>query len=204
MVLMTKKTIIIASVITISLLGVGAGLFYFKPWEPTIPQFVFDNDKAPDWWGGKNNNSRANATKDYMGDTPVDKLDVAGMTILHGTGEGQSAADSCFFMYSYYDYLPESIEAKYADYSDRKSDSGDGAVVAVTATDTRSISTFEGDRSFELRRYNLTIPGQDMMNGYAIGFAELSGGHIRIEGVCKTTEDVEKALPVLTAVSLKR
>lgn len=202
---MTKNKIIIASISSVVVLAaVGAGLYYLKPWQAPIPEFSFNAQQAPGWWGGTNGNTQASVTEDYAGDTPREKLAVAYTTILHGEGEGKSAPDNCFLMYSYYDYHPESLSGEYEAYEKAKIAFGDTTLTRVSTSQQR-ITTFEGERSYELRQYEFGGESvKDSLKGYETGFVEMDNGYIRIEGVCATANALSETLAVLPSIQLKR
>ncbi len=188
----------------VALAAVGAGLFFIKPWQPPVPFFSFQNEQATGWWGGTNGNPRASTTEDYLGEIPREKLGVAYTTILHGEGEGKSASDNCFLMYSYYDYAHENLAGEYEAYERAKTSFGDAALTRTNTTQ-QTIATFEGERSYELRQYALDGTSvKDSLKGYEIGYVKMDNGYIRIEGVCATAEQLTETLRVLPSVQLKR
>lgn len=202
---MTKKNVILLCLGTFILGASVTGIFTWQPWQSTPPRFAFNQQLVPNWWSGDNSNPRESWNADeYMGDQPIDEMEVAAINVMHGSA-GTSAADNCFVMYSYYDYLPNSIAEEYQKYEDQKSAFSDGIAFERIGVSQQSITTFEGDIPYELRQYKLVNkPVETSLEGYQIGFAALSSGYVRIEGVCKAGDDLSKTLDVFRSVRLNK
>jgi hypothetical protein len=163
------------------------------------PAFSFDASNATGWWGSDNINVQDVAGNNYQGEEPKDKLPVADLTVHHGRPGETTPEDSCFTLFSYYDYPLEGIDAAHQDYIDRKEELG---TLEQTNSLRQTIETFEGQKSYDLKQYDYEVEGQDVLSGYQIGFITMSDGHIRTEGVCKTVKDLELVQPVLQTVRL--
>lgn len=175
-----------------------------QPWSEPVPRFVFNQQLANEWWSGGNTNSRELWVKDdgQGPSTPVDKLPIAGMNVLHGSA-GSPAPDKCFLMYSYYDYRLNSLAAAYTDYENRKV--FDKTTDNFKHIDTKSveISTFEGVKRIRVRQYDFSSESnQHILHGYQIGFTEMKDGYMRLEGVCKSSDDLDKSIEAAQSVRL--
>jgi|GEM_PF-1062497 len=171
----------------------------------SVPTFTFSSEQAPGWWGAKNHNAQALFDEEtYKGDTPKEKLSVAAINVFHGAGEGQSAPDNCFVMYSYYTYPLEDKAAAYTDYENAKDNNDPTTTLTTVNSSTQTLATPEGSVSFELRQYDLQMTGDttSYQHGYEIGFVSLQNGYIRVEGVCSEASQLAATLPALSAVKL--
>ena len=178
------------------------GLYIFN--NPSYPKFSYDNAGTEGWWSSKNENLQKvarSAGNNYRGD-PIDTLPVADLTVHHGErGSQNNPKDACFVAFSYYDYPLAGLDAKYVEYEDRKKAQGE---LKELDSAQHTIKTFEGDETYELRQYDYTIEGEDVLSGYQIGFVEMQSGHMRIEGVCKTADDLALTHPILETVTLNK
>lgn len=164
-----------------------------------LPKFSFDQSNAAGWTASQNVNVQDVArSTTYTGAEPIDKLPISDLTVHHGS-EKDIPNDNCFLMYSYYKRPLDDLNAAYEVYIDRKTK--DGKVEELGSTE-QTFVTFEGDVSYQFKQYRYVIEGQDTLQGYAIGFASLASGYIRIEGVCKAAEDLALTLPILGSVRL--
>ncbi len=198
----SNNTLKRAAGVVLALLCVATivGLYIFN--NPSYPKFSHDSATIEGWWSSKNENLQKvarSAGNNYRGD-PIDTLPVADLTIHHGDRTGQSnPKDACFVAFSYYDYPLAGLDAAYVEYEDRKKAQGE---LKELDPSEHTITTFEGDETYELRQYDYTIEGEDVLSGYQVGFVEMQSGHIRIEGVCKTAEDLQLTQPILETVTL--
>lgn len=195
-----KPAPIIYSLIAIAaLFGIGYHIYGRIEASRPLPKFSFDTSKAPGWTGSKSVNIQDVAkSTTYRGEEPIEALPIADITIHHGSAK-DIPEDNCFTMYSYYRRPLGAADTLYKEYVERKAK--DGTVEELSTTD-QTIVTFEGDVSYQLKQLRYTIEGKDTLQGYAIGFAPLPSGYIRIESVCKTAEDLTLTLPPLSAVTL--
>lgn len=168
------------------------------------PTFLFTEDKAPGWWTSGNSNQQSVAGDNYKGDEPRDKLPSADMAVHHVTAEKTAQEDGCFVLFSYYTYQLDDVAGAYKAYENKKTELADDATLKPLETSEHALVTHEGDVSFELRQYDLIMPGIDILSGYSVGFANTDNGHIRVEGVCQAADDLPLTLPVISAVTLQK
>jgi len=191
------KTIAIILVALAAVLGIGWHIYGRAQDSKPLPTFHFDASKASGWTGRDNINVQAVArSTTYKGTEPIEMLPIADLTIYHGE-PNSPAEDNCFVMYSYFDRVIGDLSTAYKDYADRKSKEG---ALEVFDPIPQTISTGEGDKNYYLRQYRYTIDNQDALQGYQVGFVPLESGYIRVEGVCKTYEDLALTLPILQSV----
>lgn len=197
---MNKLNIIAFGIaVLIGIIGLSAYLQTRPQKSDPLPKFSFDQSKASGWWGRDSINVQEVArTTNYTGNEPIEKLPVADTTIFHGTTE-QAAADGCFVSYSYYDYALEDEKAAYDSYFGDKASEGK---LESFAPIKLSLSTFEGNKEYDLQQYRFVIEGQNNLQGYQVGFIPLASGYVRTEGVCKTYEELAQILPVMGSVRL--
>ncbi len=183
-----QKTTLENSLIVFALIcTVVGGVVIYMNTRPPLPVFSYDASSVDGWWGSQNINVQKTAGSDYTGEVPKNKLPVADLTIHHGTaGSNDTPEDSCFTMASYFNYSLASTDSAYTEYENSKTD---GTLIKLELVE-RTFETYEGEKTYELRRYNYTIEGQDVLSGYQIGFIPMSSGYIRTEGVCKTSDDL--------------
>lgn len=199
----TFRALLVPVGVIITIGVIGAIIYTFIESGSPVPTFSSSLSESDEWWTSENTNVQAMAKSlgsNYTGEEPVDKLPVADITIHHGDKDGKTTPDdSCFVAFSYFTYPLDSIEAAHAEYENRKNAQSE-AVKLDSITET--LDTFEGNKEYELRRYNYVIDGQDILSGYEIGFVSMSQSHIRIEGVCKTPENLDLLTPVIKTVTL--
>lgn len=190
----------IGALLAIMLIAVIVALYIFN--NPTYPKFSYNDTDIEGWWSSKNENLQKvakSAGNNYRGE-PIDKLPVADLTVHHGERGSQSnPEDSCFVAFSYYDYPLAGLDAAYVEYEDRKK--AEGELTALESS-KQTLTTFEGDETYELRHYDLSIEGEDVLSGYQVGFIEMSEGYVRVEGVCRAAENLEVTKPILEAITL--
>lgn len=168
--------------------------------------FFFDSQQVPGWWSAGSTNPRESispATYDEAMNGPVEKLPAASISIHHGGPEDKASTDHCFVMASYYPYLLDDVAAAYSEFREEQ-DSWGGRREHLASLQ-QTISTPEGKKPYELLRYRSVQPNdsREYLSGYQIGFVSLTNGHLRIEGVCKTPDDLALTLPVLPTLSLR-
>ena len=188
-------------ILTIALGGISM-LAYEKirSTPPKPPVFSFDTQKADSWWGSDNTNIQLVAkTGNYTGEEPIDKLPVADLVVHHSKPGSTAAQDNCFIAHSYYDRPLENVDEAYKEYEDKKEKTG---TIEAFSSSEQSFQTYEGVKQYRLQPYRLTVQGQDILEGYQVGFIPMSKGHVRIEGVCKTSQDLSLTLPILKSVQL--
>src|SRR5690606_30980447 len=99
-------------------------------------------------------------TSNYTGEEPIDRLPVADITVFQGEPHSEApSAESCFVLYSYYNYPLTDSDAAYADYFDRKDTSG-GELESFEPI-IQTIDTFEGVKEYDLHQYRLVFDKQD-------------------------------------------
>lgn len=168
------------------------------------PVFSFDESKADGWWGSKNSNQQSVAGSDYSGKEPRDKLPTADISVHHVTADKVAEKDGCFVLFSYYNYPLDNVADAFKAYEDKKTNLDDKAKLETIGTLDKTLATYEGAVSFELRQYDLSVPGNDVLSGYEVGFANTNEGHIKTEGVCKAASDLPLTLPAIDAVTLEK
>jgi len=206
----TKKKLAITILVTVVLLGIAIGIFLLMNnqmgnnlkkvigTKTTVPTFVFSEQKANGWWAADNYNSKEHADE-YSG-KDKDKLSVASRNIFQSKDK---AIDSCFVMYEYYDYITDTnalIKQKQ-----------DGATVASELiynklnTETTTIDTPEGVKSYELHEYAISGPGsKQMQRGMSFGYIDLSDGYISINGICPEGNQMSSTILGMKSISLVR
>lgn len=165
------------------------------------PTFAFNKSQGDGWWGRENVNVQEVAkTSNYTGQTPIEKLPVADLTIFQGESMADKPEEGCFISYSYYDFPLSDVKSAYSNYFGGKHT--DAGTLDTFEPIKSSIDTFEGTKEYDLHQYRFTLDGQDTLQGYQIGFIPLSSGYIRTEGICKTYEDLMLTEPILGSVEL--
>lgn len=70
-----------------------------------------------------------------------------------------------------------------------------GAIVPVT------LQTKSGTQQYELHQYNLAPPDNTpLLRGLELGYLQLPGSYIKIEGHCDTTDELPATIPALQAI----
>lgn len=191
---------LISLIVIAACAGLGYHIYLRLQENAPVPKFSFDAGKASGWYGRENINVQDVArTTDYKGEEPIDKLPIADLTITQEEPKASGVIDGCFVSYSYYDYALEDLAAAYDTYFDRKDPYG---TLTSFEPSLQSLTTFEGEKEYQLQQYRFVIEGQDTLQGYQIGFIPLNSGYVRIEGVCPTYEDLALTLPALQSVQL--
>lgn len=165
-----------------------------------VPVFVFNESKAPNWWAGENYNSKAAEAKwaGYQGQEPIDKLPVAGMTVLKGRN-GDNATN-CFVTFTYYDY--QTNIAKLKAEKDAGTPGGDMKFQDVGDIQL-NVSTPDGLKGYSLTKYELSGPGaESSMKGMGYGWIELNEGYIQVSAVCPTVAELDETAQISGAASL--
>lgn len=193
------KLFIYGNIAILLVLAVIGGVIIANISKEKVPEFTFNSSLVEGWNSTGNTNSRELSKNEENPQTPLDELPVANMNVFHGE-IGSNVGDNCFLMYGYYDFPLDDIEAKYSEYEQGKDSFGDE--IRVVSDTTQKIRTFDGEKEFKLKQYEF-ITSSEAMRGYQIGYATMSNGYIRIEGVCKTAEDLVGTLKVLETVELK-
>lgn len=197
-----KKILLILGILVVAGI-IGATAYTLRVNNPPVPKFSTSLASDSGWWTGHNTNVQAMAKSigsDYKGEEPIDKLPVADITIHHGEeGSKNAPADNCFTSFSYYNQPLNDLAAAYKNYEDRKNQQSHAEKLEPVK---KTITTFEGNKDYELQRYNYVIEGQNILSGYQVGFIPMSGGYIRTEGVCKTPADLDLLTPIIATVQL--
>lgn len=200
-----------AMILIILLIGLTAiGVFIYtknKPATPAAtinPVFTYSKAKIADWWSIGNRNPQENidlAQYDEAAYGPVSKLPVADLTIHHNGPNGKKYDDQCFVSFSHYDYPIESVEKSYQTYEETIDKWGS---FTHLKSQGQTIQTHQGPLTYELRDYHTeTDSGGEFMSGAQVGFIALNKSHIAIKSTCKTAENLNLTLPILSAVSLQ-
>lgn len=192
-------------IIVLVVFGVaGAIMFTFaQNHKPTPPHFVYDSSNIEDWYENQNGNLQAlaeNLGGEYKGSEPIEKLPVSDMTVHHGKkGAGMTPADNCFVGFSYFNYpLENGLDDAYKQYETGKQERGK---LTTIASETKKIKLANEEKEYSLKQYDVSVEGESILSGYEIGFIELASGHIKIEGVCQTAENLALTQPILQAVT---
>lgn len=195
-------------IVVLLVIIVGALLVFNNPFSTTlkkavgitssVPTFAFNEQDASGWWAADNYNSKENVTKDYKGDTPKDKLSVASRNIFQSK---DTKVDSCFVMYAYYDYSVDT-DALLKTKEDYSADSSNLTLNKI-GTQTLSINTPEGPKSYALHEYAFTGPdSKQMQRGMSLGYVHLSNGYISINGVCPEGDQIASTVLGMKSISL--
>ena len=183
------------------LAGVGAHFYSRIKGDTPPPSFTFNKDKAPGWRGRDSVNVQKVArSSNYTGETPINELPVADMTLFQGESETTNLAENCFVSFSYYDFPLKDVEAAYKNYFGGKHT--DAGTLDSFDPIKASIATYEGTKEYEIHQFRFVVDGQDTMQGYQVGFVPLSSGYVRTEGVCKTYEDLTAIKQIMNSVTL--
>lgn len=162
--------------------------------------FSVDDQKMSGWYSVPNYHSRAEAVKQDDTVLSVDELPVTYRGLFQG--KPGSMTDSCFVTYDYYD-TPASGDVLLRE----KLEDATTKDIQLTKYGEKTfvMSTPQGDISYQLHHYKMTLPGQEKyMQGYGYAYVSLEGGHIRISSVCPTVEDLESTVVPMAGVSLTR
>ena len=206
---MSKKFIISGAIVLAAVAGVAVYLYTQRPSAQAAaaqqPAFSFDSSHTTDWWSNGNSNPRDDidpSTYDESLNGPIDSLPVSDLRVHHGGPGHATPADNCFVSASYYDHRLDDVAAAYSEY--RQPTDKWGGTREQLGEISRTITTPEGEKSYQLLRYHFIQPGgsQEYLSGYQIGFANLAHGHLRIESVCKTPADLDLTLPILDRIQL--
>ena len=204
----TKKNVVIAIAIMLLVVAVSIFVLLSTPFGNNIkkaigiaspvPTFAFDKSVAGGWWAADNYNSKENVTDDYKGGEPKEKLPVASRIIFQSK---DTTVDSCFVMYSYYDYVVDTE----ALLKEKENYSANTTKVTLNKLNSEelSIHTPEGVKSYQLHHYSISGPGSEQMQrGMSLGYVKLSGGYIAINGICPEGDQMGKALDGMKGISL--
>lgn len=74
-----------------------------------------------------------------------------------------------------------------------------GAMVALSILST-TIQTTTGAKPYQLHQYHVTNPDVQVMEGMELGYVQLSGSYIEVEGYCNTPDQLPTTLPALQAI----
>lgn len=188
------------------LIGVAAAIvFTFAQNRPSGPQFSYNSWGRDGWYESYNGNLQAYATglgDQYKGKEPIEKLSIADLTVHHGEiGADKTPEDNCFIGFSYFDYaLENGLEAAYKEYEEGMIVEGN---LESFSSRANSLKTPDGNKEYELRQYDFTVEGVTTLSGYQIGYIDLESAHIKIDGACRSTDDLALTLPILDAVTFK-
>ena len=128
---------------------------------------------AADWWQGATNKT--------------------SMALFH------KIADSCFTSVQ---HIPGTVDAAAELEKLQTTQSGGGtstpgAVLSVT------LQTNSGSKQYELHQYTLTPPDKEpLLRGLELGYLQLPGSYIKIEGHCETPDELSATIPALQAITL--
>lgn len=193
------------AVILVTLLAITGMVHYARTHNGSNePVFSFDESKAEGWWSSGNSNQQMVAGNDYNGIEPRHKLPTADISVHHVTADHKAEKDGCFALFSYFNYRRDDIDGAYKEYESKKTELHDNAQLEKLGTSQQTLASHEGPVSFELRQYDLSVPGSDILSGYQVGFANTTNGSIKVEGVCKSAKDLALTLPVIDAVQLQK
>lgn len=207
-----KIVLIITGVVILSVSGAGVYFLTQQPKPTSGPFFSFNRDSRPGWWAPTPEETKAELEKHEEIDTEKSEDEATSfLTVTHGgsplanDGMRKTAPDRCFLMYSYYQKPEVDVTNFYEEYESGKK-FYEGDKVILTKNTTQTLQTFEGDFSYEFHEYDAQFANSsgDYLNGYSIGFAKLPSGYVRIEGVCKTAEDLRQLPEIMEAVRLEK
>lgn len=207
---MSKKKLLSISLGCIVLFGasVGALLLFNNPVsdalknaigvEQGVPTFAFNEEVASGWWAGDNHNARSSVTDDYAREEPVEKLPVAGRVIMQSR---DTTVDSCFVMYSYYDYRADT-DALLRE-KEKDATSSTDLLYSKLPSQNLTIDTPGGVKSYELHQYAISGPGsKQVQRGMSYGYIELTDGYIAVSGVCPEGDQLTSTSLGMRAISL--
>lgn len=168
------------------------------------PVFHFDESQAPGWRSIGNTNPQSTVdteTYDEENFGSISQLPVANILVHHGGPDDEPLPDRCFVSLSYYDFPIES--AADAHDKDEQEATKWGGSVELIDTRQKTIETFDGEKTYELRSYDSKVgtPGE-FMSGIQAGFVTFDNSHIEVRGTCQTAEDSPLTLPIMDAISL--
>lgn len=164
--------------------------------------FTFTQEKAPGWWSSGNHNPGAEAKGGHTSEGPAIELPLASMSVHHGS-EDAPMPDNCFVTYNYYNSRLKSIAAAYKEYESQKVAGTKDALFQMVKESSETLTTPEGKLPFQLRQYHLKVNTGNYLEGNAVGFIAMKNGYVRIDSVCKSSQQLAATLPVLAAVQLK-
>ena len=161
------------------------------------PSFKFDNSHAREWSSAGNNYPRDTATKDYVGD--LTELPTVSMTIHHN----DFGTSGCFVSYSYYQGKSIDIAAALKDDEQKQQSAQKSSPLSLVSTnsDVFSMTIDKGTSDITVHQYNLTgsYPGE-LLRGIEFGYVNTEKGHIKIQGNCRTADQLPETLTPLKAV----
>ena len=107
-------------------------------------------------------------------------------------------ADSCFISVQYKSgTVDEATELQKLTLSQASINgtSAPGTVLPMT------LQTIAGPVQYQLHQYTLTPPaGVQLLRGFELGFVQLSGNYIQVEGHCDTPDQLSATIPALQAI----
>lgn len=201
----SKKILIITGSILLFLALVIGGYFFitnliFKP-DPKNPDnlhpyFSFDASKAPGWF------DTMNASTKGMTITEENQfLPYASFTIAEGESSNNPKQNGCFIIYYLFD-ASTTIEArdKYRHRFDNVP--GSGIQMEEVGVVQAFIATPEGLKSFDIHKQHYINNSEPIMEGGATGYVPLASGFIEIQAICRTIEQIEGVVPIVSSVEL--
>lgn len=164
------------------------------------PVFTFDEVKGDGWWASENYNSQASANpEEYKGDEPIDKLPVAGRTVLKGA-KGEYTT-SCFVMFAYYDYKTDVAQLQ----KEKDDEVAKSTSMKRIGSQELQFSVLGAPKSLTMTNYELIgKEAKDSMKGMSYGWLATDDGHISVSGVCPTAAELKSTAAAINALSLTR
>ena len=81
------------------------------------------------------------------------------------------------------------------------SQAGEGGTATPGAVLAATLQTKSGPEQYELHQYTLTNPGMDILHGLELGYLQLPGSYVKIEGHCDTADELSATIPALQAIT---
>jgi hypothetical protein len=109
---------------------------------------------------------------------------------------------TCFTSVQYYSGTIDSA-AEIQKLQTSMSSTGGGSTPSATLPMT--LQTAAGQKQYDLHQYTLTSgdSSEQLMRGIELGYIQLAGSYIKVEGHCNTPEQLQSTIPALQSVRFK-
>jgi len=139
----------------------------------TVPS-QFSTSGTPGWWQGATNKT--------------------SMALFQNTHD-------CFVSVQYYG---GTVDAASELQKLSASQAGTGGSSTPSATLPMTLQTSSGQRQYDLHQYSLTSgDGEALMRGLELGYVQLAGGYVKVEGHCNTPDQLAATTSALQSVMFK-
>ncbi len=120
------------------------------------------------------------------------------MALFHATSISQPASDGCFASAEYH---AGTVNVAVELQKNQTTLSSTGHTVSLAGTQNLALQTGAGPIQYQLQQYNLG--GSDnagrIMEGQEFGYAQLSGGYVKLMAYCNTADELTATIPALQA-----